>query len=56
MSQRKGQDPSRQMSEWLDIMLSEIARKHAEELAAKEEADRRAESVAVDKPAAAKPD
>ncbi|MGI9202542.1 MAG: hypothetical protein ACR2Q3_00950 [Woeseiaceae bacterium] len=43
------------MSEWLDIMLSEIARKYAEEAAANEEADRRAESAADGKPPEAKP-
>jgi len=32
------------MSEWLDIMLSEIVRKREEDQAAKEEAARRAES------------
>jgi len=30
------------MSEWLDIMLSEIARKRAEQEAARQEAERRA--------------
>ncbi len=32
------------MSEWLDIMLSEIARKHEEASAAREEAQRRTEN------------
>ncbi len=43
------------MSEWLDVMLSEIARKREEEKAAKEEAARRsAESASADEAPGAK--
>jgi hypothetical protein len=49
LQKRKWQDRLRPMSEWLDIMLSEIARKRQEEKAAKEEAARRAESASDDK-------
>ena len=38
------------MSEWLDIMLGEIARKKAEQQAAREEAERRAGKPAVQTP------
>jgi len=52
---RKYQDQSQQMSEWLDIMLSEIARKSAEETAAQEEVARRAEAAGDEESPEAKP-
>jgi len=44
------------MSEWLDIMLSEIARKNAEETAAQEEVARRSEAAADEKSSETKTD
>jgi hypothetical protein len=43
------------MSEWLDLMLDEVARKEREEREALQEVERRAEQERTSKPALPKP-